>query len=84
MHAISGYIDGNAVIANESISSYEGCNVIITILDTTRNKQSENQITDDYKRSIARNLAGLWKDHDNGATVEETVRTMRKGRSFDY
>ena len=29
-------------------------------------------------------LAGLWKDHENELTVEETVRDMRKGRSFDH
>lgn len=84
MHAISGYIDGNAVIANESISSYEGRNVIITILDTARNGQLESQTTDEYKKTIARNLAGLWKAHNNETTVEETVRAMRKGRNFDY
>jgi hypothetical protein len=29
-------------------------------------------------------LAGLWKDHGNELTVEETVRDMRKGSSFDH
>ena len=29
-------------------------------------------------------LAGLWKDHGDQLTVEETVRDMRKGRSFDH
>ena len=29
-------------------------------------------------------LAGLWKDHGNELTVEEKVRDMRKGRSFDH
>lgn len=84
MHAISGYIEGNAVIANESVSSYGGRNVIITILDTARNGQLDSQTTDEYKKTIARNLAGLWKDHNNEATVDETVRAMREGRSFDY
>ena len=27
-------------------------------------------------------IAGLWKDHDNMLTVDETVRDMRKGMTF--
>ena len=38
---------------------------------------------DTKMRAAVMNLAGLWKDHDNILTVEETVRDMRKGRSFD-
>ena len=34
-------------------------------------------------RAAVMDLAGLWKDHENELSVEETVREMRKGRSFD-
>lgn len=27
---------------------------------------------------------GLWADYDNNLSVDETVRQMRRGRSFDY
>lgn len=37
-----------------------------------------------YTAEQAMELAGLWKDHGNELTVEETVRDMRKGRSFDH
>ena len=39
--------------------------------------------TDAKMRSAANGLAGLWKDRENLPTVEETVRSMRKGRDFD-
>ena len=35
-------------------------------------------------RTAAMGLAGLWKNHDNELSVEETVRNMRKGRNFDH
>ena len=38
---------------------------------------------DTKMRAAVMDLAGLWKDHDNILTVEESVRDMRKGRSFD-
>ena len=85
MYAVGGYINGNAVIANESISSYEGYEVIITILDTMKEKKKDDfQTSLEEKRKIALQLAGLWKDHNDDRTVDEVVRSMRKGRSFDY
>ena len=39
--------------------------------------------TETKMRTAALDLAGLWKGHENEMSVEETVRTMRKGRSFD-
>ena len=34
-------------------------------------------------RAAVMDLAGLWKSHEDELSVEETVRDMRKGRSFD-
>ena len=34
-------------------------------------------------RAAVLDLAGLWEGHENELSVEETVRDMRKGRSFD-
>ena len=39
---------------------------------------------DEKMRTAAMGLAGLWKNHDNELSVEETVRNMRKGRNFDH
>lgn len=45
-------------------------------------EQQERNADTKMKAAVA-GLAGLWKDHENELTVEETVREMRKGRSFD-
>jgi hypothetical protein len=42
------------------------------------------KIPDEKMRTAAMGLAGLWKNHDNELSVEETVRNMRKGRNFDH
>jgi hypothetical protein len=36
--------------------------------------------TDEKMRTAALELAGLWKNHDDELSVEETVRNMRKRR----
>ena len=45
-------------------------------------KQPEKN-TQEKMRAAVMDLAGMWKDHENELSVEETVRDMRKGRSFD-
>ena len=50
-----------------------------SVLDKTTGKNP-----DDKMRTAALGLAGLWKNHENELSVDETVRNMRKGRSFDY
>ena len=40
--------------------------------------------TDTKMNAAVMELAGLWKDHGNELTVEETVRDLRKRRSFDH
>ena len=39
--------------------------------------------TEKKMRAAVMDLAGLWEGHENELSVEETVRDMRKGRSFD-
>lgn len=34
-------------------------------------------------RAAVMDLAGLWKEHENELSIEETIRDMRKRRSFD-
>jgi len=43
--AVKGYVSGNTVIAESSISGYSGQNVIITILDSSvKNETNYNNI----------------------------------------
>ena len=84
MHTFSGYIDNNKIVANESISLYEGYNVIITVLDSIREEETEalGAKSLSYREHAARELSGLWASHVE-KSVDETVRTFRKGREFD-
>lgn len=85
MVAVNGYIDNNKVIVNEDIADWQGRNVVVTVLDSLWQRPSLDSLTsDDSRRQAALELAGLWKDHDNELSVEETVRNMRRGRRFDY
>lgn len=85
MYALTGYIDKNRIVTNESIDFYEGCSVIITILDSETDNtvitQSEN-LKDDAV-TAARELSGMWAAQ-NDISVDETVRNMRKVRHFDF
>ena len=85
MYALNGRINGNAVVVDENISQYEGCDVVITILGhvADRKAASRKEKSDEERITAARNLAGLWKTHNNEQTVEETVRMMRRRRQFD-
>lgn len=83
--AVNGYIDGNKVIVNENIADWQGRNVIVTILDTLRNKNTTTMadVKDNAKRiAAAKELAGLWQNRDD-ISVDDMVRNMRRGRNFD-
>lgn len=83
MYALSGYIDGNSVIADENIKKYEGCNVIITILDGIKERKiSSKKQTNDDRILAAKELAGMWASYDDCA-VDDMVRNLRRGRNFD-
>lgn len=83
MYALRGRINQNEIVTNENISLYEGCNVIITILDNAEFADVKKDFSDEKGKEIARELAGLWKTQDNNKSVEDTVREIRRGRSFD-
>ena len=83
MYALSGYVNEDVIVTDENISSFNGRKVVITILDIERDAQLESVSSIENKKNAARNLAGMWKDHNNEVTVEETVRSLRKGRNFD-
>ena len=83
MYALSGYVNEDMIVTDENISSFNGRKVLITILDTEIDAQLESDASIENKKDAARNLAGMWSDHNNEVTVEETVRSLRKGRSFD-
>lgn len=88
MYALSGRVDGNTIVVNENIARYEGCNVVITILDYQAvGNGNSSSLTRDQKKALreeaARGLAGLWASHSDEQSVEETVRMIRRGRQFD-
>lgn len=85
--AVNGYIDGNRIVIDETISEWQGRNVVVTILDSNWERRTSVAQTGgdaEKRRTAAVKLAGLWKDQEDSLSVEETVRNMRKGRSFDY
>lgn len=82
--SVNGYIDGNRIVTDETISEWQGRNVIVTILDSSRQSSTPVAHTGgeaEKRRIAAVNLAGLWKDQEDSLSVEETIRNMRKGRS---
>ena len=85
MYALKGYIDNNNIVVDENIDLYEGFNVIITILDPVQDEPVllQYQNPDDDAIKAAEGLSGIWSDHDS-VSVEETVRSMRKVRHFDF
>ncbi len=83
MHALSGYIKENTIVTSESLDIYDGHDVIITILDRLKEKKITKSISEERKRKAAMSLAGLWIDHDDNMSVEDTVRSLRRVRSFD-
>ena len=62
--------------------------IVLDLLRAMNSRPAENlqpgKSTDTKMNAAVMELAGLWKDHGNELTVEETVRDMRKGRSFDH
>ena len=57
--------------------------IVLDLLRAMNSHERPVKNVDTKMRAAVMDLAGLWKDHDNIPTVEETVRDMRKGRSFD-
>jgi len=51
----------------------------------SNNKSRSELASTDYSTQIeaVNDAFGLWADHDNDLSVDETVRTMRRGRRFD-
>ncbi len=83
MHAIAGHINDNMIVTDENLSSYEGYDVVITVLDTRDNTENP-QLPSESSIKAANRLAGLWENRDDDTPVDDVVRAMRKGRSFDY
>lgn len=61
----------------EIIITYRGKKVAKLV---SLDEQNKKVSTD--KTSIKNEFFGLWKDHDNSLSVDETVRRMRAGRKF--
>ena len=85
MYSLGGLINGNSIRTQENLQAYEGCRVIITILDDSVESfnQSLYGVSDTKRKAAARELAGMWATHDNTDTVDDMVRDLRRGRCFD-
>jgi len=61
--------------------------IVLELLRAMRNptavQKQPVKNTETKMRAAVMDLAGLWEGHENELSVEETVRDMRKGRSFD-
>jgi hypothetical protein len=61
--------------------------VVLDLLRVMGSQTTYDEMTgkdpDEKMRTAALELAGLWKDHGNELSIEETVRDLRKGRRFD-
>lgn len=85
MYSVTGSVNGNSIIVDENLHAFEGHKVIVTILDNPvakLNHTTKNDIVS-KRKAAAREIAGMWKSNDTGSDVDEIVRNMRKGRSFD-
>ena len=84
MTAVKGYIQGNNVIADDFLfDSFDGKEVIITILDSFKKKTKKTTKNKIYTSDDVKDAFGMWKDHADSENVEEYVRSLRKGRHFD-
>ena len=82
--AVNGYYNGKSIVMEERVKLLDGQKVIITILDGTRDKRKTTRSRKSDQKTAARKLAGLWINHDNDKSVNETVRELRRGRTFDH
>ena len=84
MTAVKGYIQGNNIIADDFLlDSFDGSEVIITILDSFKKKSKKAAKNKIYTSDDVKDAFGMWKDHTASEDVEDYVRSLRKGRKFD-
>lgn len=83
MYSFSGLVNGNTIKVDDNLQTFDGCRVIITILDESSNisNQATSKILDSKRMTAVRELAGIWKNRKED--VDGMVRNLRRGRSFD-
>ena len=83
MYSFSGLVNGNTIKVDENLQTFDGCRVIITILDESSNisNQATSKILDSKRMTAVRELAVIWKNRKED--VDGMVRNLRRGRSFD-
>ena len=81
MSELTGYInDSRVVVKNVDLRAFEGRKIILTILDSTESTSEKKSLSDE----VINKYRGDWESFNDGVSVEETVRSMRKGRRFDF
>ncbi len=84
MLAVKGYVKGNSIVADDFLpDSFDGKEVIITVLDSFRKSSGQLEMKKKYTESDVEEAFGLWKNHKDSEDVERYVRALRKGRHFD-
>ena len=85
MYSLSGLVNDNTIKTSESLQAFEGRRVIITILDDAIDisNKATHELVDSRRKLAAREIAGMWKTHNNSETVDDMVRNLRRGRRFD-
>lgn len=84
MLSVKGYVSGNSIVADDFLpDSFDGKEVIITVLDSFRKPSGQHAMKKRYTESDVEEAFGLWKNHEDSENVEEYVRTLRRGRHFD-
>ena len=85
MRAMTGYVSKGSIVADDMVSpALDGKEVIITILDSFRWPAEREVHRQAYTADDIKEAFGLWKDHEDSAAVADYVRTIRKGRHFDF
>lgn len=64
------------------LMSDEQIALVFDYLKSFLQEHEQKEIELSKKMEAVDELYGLWAKHDNTISVDETVRTMRKGRTF--
>ena len=86
MSAVAGIIrKKQIVLPNGCLDAFEGRNVLVTILDSSPQKSTEQSMTHDVAVTTDPfdSYVGGWQSFNNDIPVATMVATMREGRTFD-
>ena len=83
MYSLTGLVNGNAITTSENLHQYEGRQVIITILDEPVDLALPVALDSAKRKAAVKEISGIWESNNTDETVDEMVRKLRRGRSFN-